>query len=382
MAVERMPITPAVLTWARERAGYKLEELAAKPRFRKIAEWESGGPGPTYLQLKEIAKTLRLPMAVFFFPEPPNLPPIEETFRTIGSEQFDEIPSNVRLLLHKARSFQLGLSDLNNGRNPADTLIFRDLQLNLDDTIETAAYRIRSALGVSLDAQFEWRGDIDIALKSWRSALFRVGVFVFKDAFSAEDYCGFSLYDDEFPVIYVNNSNPKTRQIFTLIHELAHLLFRTSGVDRRGEFEKRPQGEMARIERRCNALAGVVLVPDASFADELPIGTQPRVDAQRLADKFSVSREVIYRKFVDREIITQAEYDTAVEAWTAQLGEREKSGGNYYRTKIAYLGEEYISLVLRRFYQGHFEEEELADYLDTNLGNIDRLEEYFFGERR
>ncbi len=238
MAVERMPITPAVLTWARERAGYKLEELAAKPQFRKIAEWERGGPGPTYLQLEEIAKALRLPMAVFFFPEPPDLPPIEETFRTMGSDQFDEIPPNVRLLLHKARSFQLGLGELNNGRNPANTLIVRDLQLDLDDTIESAAYRIRSTLGVSLDAQFKWRGDTDKALKTWRSALYRVGVTVFKDAFGAKDFCGFSLYDEEFPVIFVNNSNTKTRQIFTLMHELAHLLFRTSGVDRHGNFKK------------------------------------------------------------------------------------------------------------------------------------------------
>ncbi len=382
MAVERMPITPAVLTWARERAGYKLEELAAKPRFRKIAEWESGGPGPTYLQLEEIAKILRLPMAVFFFPDPPDLPPIEETFRTIGSEQFDEIPPNVRFLLHKARSFQLSLSDLNDGRSPADRLIVRELQLNLDDTIESAAYRIRSALGVSLDAQFEWRGDIDKALKAWRSAFYGAGVTVFKDAFGAEDYCGFSLYDSEFPVIFVNNSNLKTRQIFTLFHELAHLLFRTSGVDKQGGFEKKPPTEQARIERRCNALAGEILVPETAFADELPIGPQPRVVAKQLADKFSVSREVIYRKFLDRDLIAQDDYDAAVEASKAQLKKKKGKGGNYYRTKIAYLGEEYISLVLRRFYEGRFEEEELAGYLDIKLGNIDQLEETFFGERR
>lgn len=139
---------------------------------------------------------------------------------------------------------------------------------------------------------------------------------------------------------------------------------------------------MARVERRCNALAGAVLVPDAAFADELTVGPLPRVDAQRLADKFCVSREVIYRKFADREIIAQAEYDAAVETWNAQVGEKKGSGGNYYRTKITYLGEEYIALVLRRFYQGYFEEEELAEYLDTKLGNIDRLEEHFFGERR
>ena len=43
---------------------------------------------------------------------------------------------------------------------------------------------------------------------------------------------GFSLYDAEFPVIYVNNSNPNERgRYFTLFHELGHLLYRTSGVD-------------------------------------------------------------------------------------------------------------------------------------------------------
>ena len=127
MAVERMPITPGVLSWARKRAGYKLEELAAKPNLRKIAEWESGGPGPTYRQLEKIAKTLELPMAVFFFPEPPDLPPIDETFRTLGSAQFAEIPPPVRLLMFKARAFQSGLAELNLGRNPAASQIVREV---------------------------------------------------------------------------------------------------------------------------------------------------------------------------------------------------------------------------------------------------------------
>jgi Zn-dependent peptidase ImmA (M78 family) len=56
-------------------------------------------------------------------------------------------------------------------------------------------------------------------------------VSVFKDAFRVDDYSGFCLYDDEFPLIYVNNSTSKTRQIFTLFHELAHLISHTSGID-------------------------------------------------------------------------------------------------------------------------------------------------------
>ena len=381
MAVERMPITPEVLTWARERAGYKMDELASKPSFRKIAEWESGRLDPTYRQLEDIAKTLKLPMAVFFFPEPPDLPPIDETFRTLGSAQIDEIPPSVRLLLHKARGFQIGLGELNEGRNPAERQIVRDLSGEHDSPIESAAARIRDFLDVSLDKQFEWE-DEGTALKAWRSALYRVGVTVFKDAFGADDFCGFSLYDVEFPIIYVNNSNVKTRQILTLFHELAHLLHRTSGVDRYGDFEHGLAPEQAQIERRCNALANAILVPAFALDNEIHTGRDPRAEAERLAKRYSVSREVIYRNFHDRGLVGQAEYDAAATEWAAQVRRGRSPGGNYYRTKIAYLGEEYISLVLSGFYQGKYEDEDLANYLDVKLGNIDRLEEVFLGERR
>lgn len=40
------------------------------------------------------------------------------------------------------------------------------------------------------------------------------------------------IYDKVFPLIIVNNSMAKTRQIFTLFHELGHLLFETSGIDK------------------------------------------------------------------------------------------------------------------------------------------------------
>ncbi|MCE2471165.1 MAG: helix-turn-helix transcriptional regulator, partial [Anaerolineae bacterium] len=150
MAKERMPITPKVLTWARERAGFKSDELAAKSGFAEVAACERGQSKPTYRQLEKIAEALQLPVAIFFFPEPPDWPPIEETFRTLGSEQFAEIPPAIRLLLHKGLAFQLGLNELNDGRNPAPRLITRDLTLHDDEPIEATAVRIRDFLGVSL----------------------------------------------------------------------------------------------------------------------------------------------------------------------------------------------------------------------------------------
>ena len=135
MAIERMPITPEVVTWARERLGYSLDALIVKRSdFKRIAEWESGESQPTYRQLEMLAKELWLPVAVFFFPEPPETPKIEETFRTLGSEQFDEIPPSIRKLLYKARAFQVGCRELS-GRNPAPRQrhIIRDLKLDVDE---------------------------------------------------------------------------------------------------------------------------------------------------------------------------------------------------------------------------------------------------------
>ena len=40
MTAEQIPVTPLLIQWARERAGYSLEE--ARETFSKIELWEAG----------------------------------------------------------------------------------------------------------------------------------------------------------------------------------------------------------------------------------------------------------------------------------------------------------------------------------------------------
>ena len=124
-----------------------------------------------------------MPVAVFFFPEPPDVPSIEETFKTLGIEQFAEIPPRIQLLLNaKARAFQIGLAELNEGRNPALQIVTRDLSFSVNDPVSFIATQVRELLGVSLADQFKWPDD-STALKAWRTTFYDVGVTVFKDAF-------------------------------------------------------------------------------------------------------------------------------------------------------------------------------------------------------
>lgn len=369
---EAMPITPEVLTWARQRAGYTLE--AATEDFRRIAKWESGEGGPSYPQLEKLAEKFRVPVAVFFFPEPPTLPPIEESFRTLGPAQFALIPPRIRLLLRKARTFQMGLEELNFGRNPTNRLITRDLSFQPRDDVDLIATRVRDYLNISLEEQLSW-GDPDTALDNWRQSLIDVGVYVFKDQFQDGGYSGFCLYHDEFPIIYVNNTTAKTRQIFTLFHELAHLLFHTSGVDTPTDdyIDDLPPDERS-IEIICNRMAARLLVPEAAFERAFAGKAPTEATAAELARQFSVSRELIFRNFLDRGLITGEEYDAAAKRWAAE--KQGGSGGDYYKTKIAYLGPEYIRLAFQRYYQHQIDADQLADYLDTKPRNLTRLEEY------
>ena len=190
-------------------------------RVKKIEEWEAGKASPTYAQLEQMAERFKCPVAVFFFPEPPALPSVEQSFRTLSSDDFAAIPRSVRLLLRRGQSMQVNLAELNDGKNPASKLITRDLNFSPNSSLDDIAAAVRAYLNVSMELQASWR-NVDKALEAWREAFAQAGIYVFKGAFHASNYFGFCLYDDEFPVIYVNNSSAKSRQIFTLFHELGH----------------------------------------------------------------------------------------------------------------------------------------------------------------
>lgn len=377
MAGEQMPVTPALVTWARERAGFSIEQ--ATTRFKKIAAWEVGEGGPTYPQLEDLADAFKVPVAVFFFPKPPKVPSITESFRTIPAAQLDMIAPRIRLLLRKAKAFQLSLAELNGGRNPAERQIIHDLRASLDMPVADLAERVREYLGVSIEEQRGWPS-VDVALESWRSAFAKAGVYVFKDAFKATSYAGFCLYDRQFPIIYVNNSAAKERQIFTLFHELGHLIFHTSGIDFRSD-DLRPHlvGEARRIEVLCNRFAGAFLVPDDAIGEAMRGQVANETTARALARDFNVSWLVVYRRFLDLHLIDRNTYAAAqAAADAAQDAEREEGGGgNYYNTTMTYLGREFLGMAMREYYQNRITEAQLAEHLGVPLKNLSGIEDRF-----
>ncbi|MXV75458.1 helix-turn-helix domain-containing protein, partial [Candidatus Poribacteria bacterium] len=71
---------PDILKWARERSGYAVEAIATflKKDASIVNDWEAGESVPTYIQLEKLADKYKRPIALFFFPEPPDEPNIAE----------------------------------------------------------------------------------------------------------------------------------------------------------------------------------------------------------------------------------------------------------------------------------------------------------------
>ena len=370
-------INPEILKWARERSGYSLNEMVEK--FNKIENWESGEETPTYVQLEKLAYThYKLPIAIFFFPEPPQEDDIKKEFRTLPDEEIDKLQPDTRFALRQGKAMQIALEELNDGINTSEHKIFREIRLKSSDNIVKVAEVVRNYLDVPREKQFLWK-DSDTALKVWQQAIEEKGIFVFKRPFKQEGISGFSLLDDEFPVIYLNNSTPRTRQVFTLFHELTHILLKTNGITQKDDrFINRLTGENKEIEVFCNLFASEFLVPSRDFNQRIAIKNWDDRSIGQLADRYSVSREVICRRLLDKKLVSQDFYEEKVRQWYDEFQKgkkRGKEGGNYYTNKSYYLGEKFLKLAFGRYYEGLCSAEQLSDYFNIKVSGISRLEE-------
>lgn len=380
---ESIPVNGDVLRWARETAGFTVDGVVAKLdrksiTYETVLAWEAEIESPTYPQLERLAYEIyKRPLALFFFPEPPEESTPKQSFRTLPDYEIEIMPTAMRMLLRKARVFQLNLYELYENVNPATKPIVQDFSFNPDVSAVEMAKIIRDYFSVTIEQQSSWK-DTDKALKFWREKIEAHGIFIFKDAFHTDQFSGFCLYDEQFPVIYINNSKPRTRQIFTIFHELAHLLFKTGGIDTRiDDYIDYLEGDNKQIEILCNKFAGEFLVPTEDFNLRLKSTFIDDSIIEELARFYHVSREVILRKVFDKGLVSQRYYDEKVSAWE-RVSASKGSGGNYYLTQGVYLGGKYIEKAFSSYYQQRITSERLADYLGVKVKNLNGMESLLY----
>lgn len=377
MADKMTAINPQILIWARAASGTTLSEAEEKFGKEKLEKWEQGIDYPTYPQLKSLGEFYRKPIAVFFFPNPPVLKSIPSSCRTLPEDISSMFGRGIVKLMDKARAMQIYLYELNTNKNPTPFILTKLGFDKLD--ISTAATQLRQFLGADLATQKSIKKKED-AFEYWRDCFHSMGIYVFKDAFKDNSLSGFCIYDVEFPVIYVNNSLSASRQIFTLFHEIYHLVHKTSGVDLFNDSKLLHQNCTDKyIEIACNRFAGEFLVPTDDFLKVTQKMAPTDDNVTKLAALYCVSNEVILRKFLDNNKITEDYYENKSEEFTQEyfrFKEKQKdksSSGDYYNTQAAYKGKQYMQLAFGKYYTNQIDIVQLARYMNMKIPSVKGL---------
>jgi Zn-dependent peptidase ImmA (M78 family)/transcriptional regulator with XRE-family HTH domain len=378
-------MNPEILRWARERAGYSLDAAAEKMRKppEVLRAWESGDSAPTYRQLQDMARRLyKRPVALFFFSNPPEEEELSGEFRTLPEERLTELEPDTRFAIREAHAFRQSLYELTGGTNPAERNILRDLSVDQVASADHLATEVRAYLDVTVEVQMQWRDNRE-ALKQWRDRVESVGVFVFKRPFSQRSISGFCLHDDVLPLIMINNSTAQARQIFTLFHELGHLLYGISSVTPIDVWQVDDLPLATRwIEISCNRFAAELLLPPDTFPD-IPVHFDPGTFSTRVARQFNVSREVVLRRLFDMEIVDFATYNELAANWSDEYREAAagQSGGDYYANQATYLGNSFIELAFSKYQRGDIDLGDLASHLRVKAKNVASFESYLAARR-
>jgi len=347
-----------IFRWARQTVGLSLQDVATtlKRDRSEIEAWETGNATPTYSQLEKLAyQVYKRPLAVFFLPSPPEEVLPQREFRTLPAEELQMLSRDTYLHIRKAHAYQIALNELFDGKNPSQHQICNALSLSPSTSFGDQVASVREYLGITLERQISWRTDDD-ALKAWRKTVEDAGIFVFKDSFKQKDISGFCLIDERFPIIYLNNSTTKTRQIFSLLHELVHLLLGINGLSKFDtQYIDRLQGAEKRAEKFCNSFAAELLIPDADFTTQLtqfPSIIEMATEDQfsKLAQRYCVSREAVLRRFLDKGRVSQSFYEAKAKLWASQK-KSGGGGGDWYASQNSYLSARFAREVVSRQYR-------------------------------
>ncbi len=338
-------IKPELLQWAISRAGYRYEEFFDK--FPRAQGWLEEEKRPTLPQLRDFAKKAHVPFGYLFLQEPP-----EETlpipfFRTIGGET-DRVGVNLRDTILNLQQRQEWIREtlVEQGEEP---LAFIGRFTSQDD-IEAVVQDIRKTLGL----ENNWAA----RLPNWEKALQHLadkteeaGIFIIFNSvvdnnthrpIAVEECRGFVMCDEIAPFMFVNSADSKSAQMFTIVHELAHLwIGESAGFDFR-----QLQPFQNEVELYCDAVAAEFLVPAKDFENQW----KETQDFEELAEFFKVSQIVIGRRALDTGKISRDKFFEFYNDHIAKYRQRKEdqgSGGNFYATLRRRLNPRFLETVHR-----------------------------------
>jgi Zn-dependent peptidase ImmA (M78 family) len=377
-------INPDRIAWCCAERGVTAEQLAFDVGIASaaIGRVMAGIEGLTFNQLGKIAGYFG--RGVLFFLE---AAPVDEAqvhtpqFRTLANQK-PELSPKIKAFIERAEWQRAIYLSLREDLDSESRLQFNPPELP-NQNPRAAAQITREWLALREENSFD----------AYRAAVEANGVLVFRSngyngkwqIAKENPILGFSLYDTACPLIVVKKQEWETRQTFTLMHELGHLLLhKTSSIDDEQDMQSH-EGH----EREANVFAGHLLIPDA-FLDTIRDAGRPTevsqyddwLEEQRKA--WGVSGEVILRRLLDAGRLPQIRY-TAYRDWRQHQGVTTNDDAiiprKYrYREPKHVFGDTFVKTVLDSLNARHITLAKASSYLDSlKIKDLHQLEKHYAG---
>lgn len=380
-------ITPHVFKWARESAKLSLESAAAKVDVdvSKLIEWETGDSLPTIRQAEILAKAYRRPFALMFLPDiPADFQPLQD-FRRKNSKELGTAAVFIIRDTQQKQSWIKALYEENNynrlefvgkfSRRHSPAQVAKDILRVLE--IEPSNY------------------ETDNPIKEWISKAERKGIFISRTSFvhskltlDSDEMQGFVIADDMAPFVFINSDDWNASQLFTLVHELAHIWIAESGISNDIQLEIKNRNKSHPVELFCNEVAGHALMPDEVMKN---MTLSIFASAEKIfgaARKLGVSSLSLLVRALQMEIISTDKYyklKKEVDARFEEFVQKEKSkkdlqqkkgGPDYYLLLVNKNGQLFTQVVMDAYYGGMIMPTEASNLLSTQVKNFDKLQAF------
>lgn len=368
--VVHVDVAPELLRWAVERAGWDKETTAQRaPQFTK---WVRGETRPTLKQLEIFAKNTHAPFGFLFLPEPPDEPLPIPDMRTIGNtgvlRPSVDLLDTIYLCQRRQDWYRDYASD--NGAEP--------LGFVGSATLDTPPARVAGDIAERLDFGVEERqtfpnkGEVRRGLID---CIENIGVLVMVNGVVGADthrkldpaeFRGFALSDPLAPLIFVNGADTKAAQLFTLVHELAHIWLGRSALSEAAMDSREGRTE----EQWCNSVAAEVLLPLDDLRSDY--GGQPtNEELDHLAKRYRTSTLVVLKRIFDAGFLAwdeyteryRDEYERVMSLVKDKNG--DSGGGNYYKTQPLRLSRQFAKAVISSTLEGSTTYREAYQLLGT-----------------
>lgn len=368
--VVRVDVAPGLLEWAVERAGWDSE--TTQRRAPKFDDWLSGDIRPTLKQLEGFAHATHTPFGLLFLSEPPDEPMPIPDMRTIGNAAVPRPSVNLLDAIYICQTRQDWYRDYMQDRG-APNLEFV-ASVTTDTPVVQVSQMIARTLGFDLTERTVFSNSED-ALRRLIDRIEGIGVLVMVSGIvggdthrvlDPEEFRGFALSDPVAPLIFVNGTDTKAAQIFTLIHELAHIWLGGSALSDAAMVARDGVAE----ELWCNRVAAEVLVPLAALRRDYQGDATPQ-ELARLARRYRVSTLVMLKRLFDGNFLHwddyRQRYDRELQEVMAAAKRRrgDRSGGDYYNTQPLRLSRQFAGAVVASTYEGETSYREAFQLLGT-----------------